>query len=73
MTYSEYRPHTTFLCKTLKRPEIELMDFDSYELRVINEGIVDSDEANVTFKDIGGLEDELEEVKVVENTTINPF
>ena len=49
------------------------MDFDSYELRVINEGIVDSDEANVTFKDIGGLEDELEEVKVVENTTINPF
>ena len=41
-----------------------LMDFDSYELRIMAEGVIDVDEANVSFKDIGGLDEELEEVKV---------
>jgi len=29
------------------------------------EGVVDVDEANISFKDIGGLDEELEEVKVL--------
>mmetsp|Transcript_3123 Transcript_3123/g.4320 ORF Transcript_3123/g.4320 Transcript_3123/m.4320 type:complete len:425 (-) Transcript_3123:109-1383(-) len=51
------------LSKRLKRPDLMLMDFDSYELRIMAEGVIDVDEANVTFKDIGGLDEELEEVK----------
>jgi SpoVK/Ycf46/Vps4 family AAA+-type ATPase len=49
------------LAKRLKRPEIEIMDFDAYELRLID-SVVGEEELDVTFKDIGGLEDELEEV-----------
>lgn len=40
------------------------MEFDSYELRIISEGLVSVDEVNVSFSDIGGLDEELEEVKV---------
>ena len=53
----------------LKRPDLEYMEFDTHEQRILSEGLVDVDETNVTFKDIGGLEKELEEVKVFTTTT----
>ena len=48
----------------LNRPQLEYMELDAYEQRILTDGLVDVDETNVTFKDIGGLEKELEEVKV---------
>eukprot|EP01035_Chromulina_nebulosa_P030082 gene30082-39944_t len=51
------------MAKKLKRPDLEYMEFDTHEQRILSEGLVDVDETNVTFKDIGGLEKELEEVK----------
>lgn len=49
------------LAKRLQRPEIEDMDFDSHELALLNE-ILGPDEIKVTFADIGGMEEQLEEV-----------
>ena len=54
-----------FRLQKLRRPELEYMEFDTYEQRILTDGLVDVDETNVTFKDIGGLEKELEEVKVL--------
>jgi SpoVK/Ycf46/Vps4 family AAA+-type ATPase len=50
------------LAKRLKRPEIETMEFNSYELKIMAE-VVGADEIDVTFDDVGGLEHELDEVK----------
>ena len=50
------------LAKRLNRPEIEAMSFTSHELIVLN-SVLSSDEINVSFTDIGGMDVELEEVK----------
>lgn len=50
------------LAKRLKRPEIELMDFDSYEERLMID-VVGPDEIHAGFADIGGLDDVVDEVK----------
>jgi len=50
------------LAKRLKRPEVETMDFNAYELRLMGE-VIGADEINVSFDDIGGLGHELDEVK----------
>lgn len=50
------------LARRLKKPEIETLTFDSYEYRLMDD-IVGSDEIDVTFEDIGGLENELDDVK----------
>lgn len=50
------------LAKRLKRPEVETMDFDAYELRLLAD-VVGSDEITVSFDDIGGLDVQIEEVK----------
>lgn len=49
------------LAKRLRRPEVETMSFDNYELRIMD-SVVGVDELDVTFDDIGGLEQELEDV-----------
>lgn len=49
------------LAKRLKRPEVEAMTFDAYELKLMD-SVVGEEELDVTFKDIGGLDNELEEV-----------
>eukprot|EP01038_Epipyxis_sp_PR26KG_P006954 gene6954-9510_t len=51
----------TNLAKKLKRPEVASFDFSEYELKLLND-VLDSDELNVTFADIGGMEDQLEDV-----------
>jgi ATP-dependent Zn protease len=50
------------LAKRLKRPEVETFSFDSYELRLLVD-VLGSDEIEVSFADIGGLDTQLEEVK----------
>lgn len=50
------------LAKRLKRPDVECMEFDSFEEKLLNE-IIGPDELDVTFEDIGGMECELEDVK----------
>jgi len=50
------------LAKRLNRPEIETMDFDSYEMRLMVD-VLGPDELDVTFDDVGGLESQLEDVK----------
>jgi len=50
------------LAKRLQRPELEDMQFDSYEMALLND-ILGPDEIKVTFADIGGMDDQLEEVK----------
>jgi len=50
------------LAKRLKRPEVETMEFSSYELKLMGD-VVGADEIDVSFDDIGGLEHELDEVK----------
>jgi hypothetical protein len=65
--YSVLQLTKTFLSlrvQKLNRPQLEYMELDAYEQRILTDGLVDVDETNVTFKDIGGLEKELEEVKV---------
>lgn len=52
----------TSLAKKLRRPEIETMNFDAYELRIIPE-VVGAEEITTGFKDIGGLDDAIEEVQ----------
>lgn len=49
------------LAKRLKRPEVEAMTFDPYELKLMD-SVVGEEELDVTFADIGGLDNELEEV-----------
>lgn len=50
------------LAKRLNRPEIEFMDFDAYEARIMID-VLGPGELTVTFKDIGGLEAELQDVE----------
>jgi SpoVK/Ycf46/Vps4 family AAA+-type ATPase len=50
------------LAKRLQRPEIEDMEFDSYEMGLLNE-ILGPGEIKESFQDIGGMEAQLEEVK----------
>lgn len=50
------------LAKRLKRPEVEEMTFDSYEMKLLSE-ILGPDEINVSFQDIGGMDEQLEEVR----------
>jgi SpoVK/Ycf46/Vps4 family AAA+-type ATPase len=50
------------LAKRLKRPEIETMDFNIYEAR-ISADVCHPDEIDTGFDDIGGMEEELQEVK----------
>ena len=50
------------LAKRLQRPEVETMEFNAYELRLLND-VVGSDEITVSFEDIGGLDVQIEEVK----------
>lgn len=50
------------LAKRLNRPEIETMKFDKYEQRLMVD-VIGPDEIEVTFESIGGMDDELEEVK----------
>jgi SpoVK/Ycf46/Vps4 family AAA+-type ATPase len=50
------------LAKRLKRPEVETIEFGSYELRLLPD-VLGSDEIEVSFDDIGGLDTQLEEVK----------
>lgn len=50
------------LAKRLNRPEIETMDFDTYEMRLMVD-VLGPDELEVTFADVGGLESQLEDVK----------
>lgn len=49
------------LAKRLKRPDVVDMSFDSYELKLLSE-ILGPDEITVSFKDIGGMDEQLEEV-----------
>lgn len=50
------------LAKRLRRPEVETMDFDPYELKIIPE-VVGAEEITSGFNDVGGLEDAIDEVK----------
>ncbi|RYH18971.1 AAA family ATPase [archaeon] len=50
------------LAKKLGRPEIETMDFDGYELRIIPE-VVGPEEITIGFSDVGGLDSAIDEVK----------
>lgn len=50
------------LAKRLKRPEVEEMTFDSYEMKLLSE-ILGPEEINVSFQDIGGMDEQLEEVR----------
>jgi len=50
------------LAKRLKRPDVVEMSFDAYELKLLTE-IMGPDEISESFKDIGGMEEQLEEVK----------
>lgn len=50
------------LAKRLNRPEIESMSFDKYEQRLIID-VIGPEEIDVTFENIGGMDQELEEVK----------
>lgn len=49
------------LAKRLNRPEIGVMEFDQYEQRLIND-IIGPNELSVSFRDIGGMKNELNEV-----------
>jgi len=49
------------LAKRLKRRDVIDMTFDSYELRLLAD-VMGSDEIDVSFSDIGGMEEQLEEV-----------
>ncbi len=49
------------LAKRLKRRDVIDMSFDSYELRLLAD-VMGSDEIDVSFSDIGGMEEQLEEV-----------
>ena len=50
------------LAKRLNRPEIEQMDFNKHEEKIMLD-VIGADEINVSFADIGGMDKELEEVK----------
>ena len=50
------------LAKRLRRPEIEVMDINSYEARVSVDCIAPED-IDVSFADIGGMEEQLETVR----------
>eukprot|EP01031_Cornospumella_fuschlensis_P034952 gene34952-42328_t len=50
------------LAKKLGRPEIETMDFDGYELRIMPE-VVGPEEITTGFSDVGGLDSAIDEVK----------
>ena len=50
------------LAKRLKRPEVEVMDMNAYEAR-ISADVFSPDEIDTTFENIGGLEEELADVK----------
>jgi ATPase family AAA domain-containing protein 1 len=50
------------LAKRLHRPEIETMSFDRYETRLLNE-VLGPNEIDVSFKDIGGMDNELADVR----------
>jgi SpoVK/Ycf46/Vps4 family AAA+-type ATPase len=49
------------LAKRLQRPEVSDMDFDQHELSLLSD-ILGPDEIKETFADIGGMEEQLEEV-----------
>lgn len=51
-----------FLASRLNRPELESMFLDAYEARIASE-VLASDQLGVSFNDIGGLGDQLQEVK----------
>ena len=49
------------LAMRLNRPEIAFMDFSHYEM-ILAADIITCDEIDVTFSDIGGMDDKVEEV-----------
>jgi SpoVK/Ycf46/Vps4 family AAA+-type ATPase len=49
------------LAERLKRPELETMDFNDYEGRLLND-VLGPDELQVSFEDVGGLATQVEEV-----------
>ena len=50
------------LAVRLKRPEVETMEFTKHEMNLLAD-IIGPDEITVSFKDIGGMDAELEDVK----------
>ena len=50
------------LAQRLNRPEIELMEFSSHEVKFASD-IITCSEIDVTFQDIGGIDDKLDEVR----------
>ena len=50
------------LAKRLNRPEIEVMEMNAYEARISTD-VFSPEEIDTTFENIGGLEDELADVK----------
>jgi hypothetical protein len=42
------------LAKRLNRPEVESMDFDNYEMKIMTD-VIGCDEIDVSFADIGGF------------------
>jgi ATP-dependent 26S proteasome regulatory subunit len=50
------------LSKRLKRPEVEVMDMNAYEAR-ISVDVFSCDELDISFENVGGMEEEVSEVK----------
>ena len=48
------------LAEKLKRPELEKLDLNAHERIALD--VLSADELGVSFSDIGGMEEELEEV-----------
>lgn len=57
------------LAQRLKRPDIVGMKFDEHESKLLAD-IIAPDEINVSFKDIGGMEEQLEQVR---DNVVLPF
>lgn len=58
---NEIDPEKKKLANKLQRPDIEQLDLNSYEL-LISRDIISSDDIDVTFSDIGGMESEKEDI-----------
>ncbi len=57
------------LADRLKRPDVESMEFDSYEQKIMVD-VIGPDEIDVSFADIGGMDAEIEEVR---DNVVLPF
>eukprot|EP01034_Spumella_vulgaris_P040052 gene40052-49525_t len=49
------------LAKRLNRPDVESMDFDNYEMKIMTD-VIGCDEIDVSFADIGGMDAQLEDI-----------